>query len=283
MGAADIVPGVSGGTVALILGIYERLVTAISRVDRSLFSAIGQGRWADAAHHIDLKFLLCLGTGICLGILGLASLMHHLLEHQMERTFGLFFGLILASTVIVAKMVERWTLLQVGSALSGGLFAYWLTGLVALEASPTHLYLFLCGAIGICAMILPGISGAFILLILGMYRYVTGLLKGFLSGQGSLESFLMILTFATGCLVGLLSFSKILRVLLDRAHATTLALLGGFMLGSLRRIWPFKSEDAEGHWTNLWPEPTTATLEIVGLVILGIVLVWFLDRQGRRT
>jgi putative membrane protein len=282
MGAADIVPGVSGGTVALILGIYERLVTAISRVDLHLFSLLRHRKWTDAARYIDLRFLLALGTGIGLGILSLASIIHTLLQDQMANTFGLFFGLILASAVIVIRMVERWTLTRGLLAAAGTLFAYSVTGMVPLEITPTPTYLFICGMVGICAMILPGISGSFLLLILGTYHHITGTLKAIVRGQAGLAEIETVILFSMGCLLGILSFSKILRRLLERARLATLSILCGFMLGSLRRIWPFKETLKNDQWINLWPEVSQATFIVFLFMFLGVVAVLLLDRISKK-
>jgi putative membrane protein len=243
MGGADIIPGVSGGTVALILGIYQRLVTAISRFDLTFVAHLRSYRLRAAAAHVDLRFLAFLGLGIATGVVGLASTMHWLLEHHLERTFAAFFGMILASAFLVGRMVERWNVVSVATLGIATVFAYWLVGLPFLENPPDSvLYLFLCGAIAICAMILPGISGAFILLILGKYYFVTGVLRSFASLDFSWEGLTTVVVFGAGATVGLLSFSRVLRFLLTSFHATTMAALAGFMLGSLRKIWPFKTD-----------------------------------------
>ena len=287
MGGADIVPGVSGGTVALILGIYERLVTAISHVDLTLLAAVRERRIADAARHIDLRFLIALIAGIGIGVLGLAGLMHHLLEHEMDSTFGAFFGLILASTLVVARMIENWNPTTVIAAIAGAIFAFWLTGQVPVVASPSVLYIFFSGMIAICAMILPGISGSFILLILGMYYHVTGVLKGIGTGDLTGEGITTLLAFGAGALVGILTFSKILKVLLEKAQSLTMAVLCGFMFGSLRKIWPFKVEDSatvmkefkEKIFLNVapWEAPGSVWFPIL-FAVLGFVLVMLLDR-----
>ena len=242
MGGADIIPGVSGGTVALILGIYERLLGALGNFDLTLVQLVRHGRWRQAGEHIDLRFLLALGAGIATGIVGLASTMHYLLRYHSEVTWAFFFGLILGSTYLVARWVRPCSASAVFAAIAGAAFAYWLVGQLPTTPPPGYWYVFVCGAVAICAMILPGISGAFILVIMGMYFHVTGILKETLGGNVSLESLLMIAIFGAGCGVGLLSFSKFLRWLLHRHEALTMATLGGFMLGSLRKIWPFKQD-----------------------------------------
>jgi putative membrane protein len=293
MGAADIVPGVSGGTVALILGVYERLVTGISRVDMELISEVRAGRFASAGRHLDLRFLFALGLGIGVGVVGLAGPMHYLLEHEMATTFGAFFGLILASTLIVARLIQNWNPTTMFAAMAGAVFAYWLTGQVPVVADPSALYIFFCGMIAICAMILPGISGSFILLILGMYFHVTGVLKGFATGAVTVEGLMTVASFGAGAVIGLISFSKILRVLLERAQSLTMAVLCGFMFGSLRRIWPFKVEDTatlakefkEKVFFNVlpWETPDSVSVPVVLVAVgLGFVLVQILDRISTR-
>jgi putative membrane protein len=252
MGGADIIPGVSGGTMALILGIYERLVTAISHFDLTLLRHLRGRRWQSAVEHFDLRFLIALGSGILIGIGGLASLMHHLLEHYALPTWSLLFGLIVASAWLVGMMVNRWTPAAIIGAFAGAGFAFWLVGQLPAVPPEGYGYLFFCGMVAICAMILPGISGAFILVILGMYFHVTGVLKDFLHGNLSLANFLTIFVFVSGCAVGLLSFSKLLRWLLARHGTVTMAVLCGFMAGSLRKIWPFK-EDATLQYLDQLP------------------------------
>lgn len=289
MGAADIVPGVSGGTVALILGIYERLVTAISRFDLEAADLVRRGAWREAAEHVDLRFLVALGAGIGIGLASLAGLMHYLLEHEMSATFGAFFGLILASSLIVARLVERWGAGEIAGAAAGAAFAYWLTGLVPAQADMSYGYLFLCGMIAICAMILPGISGAFVLLILGVYYDVTGVLKGLAAGDVTVAGVLVVVVFAAGAATGLLGFSKLLRWLLEHFHSKTMAVLCGFMLGSLRRIWPFKVEIgfAPGRefrdrvFANVAPwNFDGGVVAPLLLCIAGIALVLALERIG---
>ncbi len=243
MGAADIIPGVSGGTVALILGIYNRLVTAISHVDTTFFGHLRGRQWQAAARHIDLRFLLALGCGIATGILALGSAMHWLLEHRLQYTLAAFFGLIAASSLLVGRMIERWTPATIGLLAGGVLLALWIVTQPALQHPPEALwYVFVCGVVGICAMILPGISGAFILLILGKYHDITGIIKDTLKLHITTHNVLTVLVFVCGCAIGLILFSKCLRWLLARHESQTMAVLCGFMLGSLWRIWPFQRD-----------------------------------------
>ena len=242
MGGADIIPGVSGGTMALVLGIYRRLVVALSHVDRQLLALLRGAQWRAAAEHLDLRFAFGVGLGILLGIGCLASIMHTLLEQYALPTWSFLFGLILGSSVLVARMIPRWSLATLLALAAGATFAYWVVGQLPTSPPAGKWYFFVSGGIAICAMILPGISGAFILLLLGSYFEVTGILKDLLRLRIGAEDLAKLVTFSVGCLVGLLSFSKLLRWLLDRWESVTLAVLCGFMLGSLRKIWPFKTD-----------------------------------------
>ncbi|MCG8450599.1 MAG: DUF368 domain-containing protein [Pirellulales bacterium] len=292
MGGADIIPGVSGGTVALILGIYQRLVTAISHADGHLLSLLVQRQWRTAAEYLDLRFLVGLGVGILTGIGCLAGLMHTLLGEYRSFTLAVFFGLILGSSLIVARMVQpRGTGQGFGyvvlAAAAAG-FAYWLVGLDQFRFHDHLGYFFGCGAIAICAMILPGISGAYILWLLGAYVAVTGIIHSVLSLQVTQREFVSLVVFACGCAVGLVSFSKLLKWLLEHARAPVMAILGGFMIGSLRLMWPFqhdltpekelKFKEFETYVPVSWDHEITACL----LLAVGATLaVSLLERWGR--
>lgn len=293
MGGADIIPGVSGGTVALILGIYGRLVTAISRVDGTLVSHVRHHRWREAASYLDLRFLIPLGIGIGGGVAALGTVMHVLLEQYLQFTLAAFFGLIGASCYLVSKLVTRWRGLEVIFTFAGALFAVWLVSRPVLSSPPDELwYVFLCGAVAICAMILPGISGAFILLIMGKYHDITGIIKDVLHLELSGQSLLTVSVFALGCLIGLLSFSKLLKWLLSGHGSMTMAVLCGFMAGSLYKIWPFQIDTtpdvAEFKHKVFQPRPLSdipldGTLLLTVLTaLLAAAVVVALDRVGRR-
>ena len=243
MGAADIIPGVSGGTVALILGIYTRLVTAISRCDRRFLTLLSQRQWQAAAEHIDLRFLVALAAGIGCGVVALGSIMHTLLEDYQQQTLAVFFGLIVGSCLLVGRLVGRWRGLEFVLLALGAAGALWLVRQPVLSSPPDSLwYIFACGVVAICAMILPGISGAFILLILGRYHEITGYIKSALHLELTLQAILTIAVFGIGCVTGLLAFSKCLRWLLSRHSSETMAALCGLMAGSLWKIWPFQRD-----------------------------------------
>ena len=249
MGGADIIPGVSGGTVALVVGIYERLVTAISHFDLQLLKHVSQRQWRSAAAHVDLRFLLALGAGIILGILTFGSLMNQLLTTEATRSLTLagFFGAILASCVIVFRIVQWKSSAELGFYLfleiAAMAIAFGLTRIsVRTGEEPALWYIFSCGVVAICAMILPGISGAFILLILGVYVHLTDYIRGIPRGEISPETVTTIAVFATGCAIGLISFSKVLRWLLGHHQSATMAVMCGLMLGALNKIWPFQND-----------------------------------------
>lgn len=292
MGGADIIPGVSGGTVALILGIYDRLVTAISHFDLTFLGHVRRREWAAAARHIDLVFLVLLGSGIASGIVLLAGTMHWLLENELQHTYAAFFGMILASCLIVWRMIKRPGVDIVALSIAGAVGAYWLVGLPFLENPPIGpVYIFACGVIAICAMILPGISGSFILVLLGAYSIITGTLRELLKGQLSDETWYLPI-FAAGCGIGLLGFTKFLKWLLVRYEAPTMAALFGFMLGSLRKIWPYK-KDLNPEATsfddrvleNILPDFSSMDdgLSLVIMVAAGgfVLLLEFLSHHGR--
>lgn len=241
IGSADIVPGVSGGTVALIVGIYTRLVTAISRVDGKTLRLVLEGKWSEAFERIDGRFLIGLVLGILTAILTVSSLIHFLLENKREGTFAAFFGMILGSSILVIRMVEDWTWLRGAGVAVGAMGAYFFVGLPQFQNPPQFepWYLFICGAFAICAMILPGVSGSFLLLILGAYSQALTLLSRLKSFSVSTNDMLCIIALGSGIVIGIVSFTKVLRWLLAHYEAITLAVLGGFMIGSLRRLWPF--------------------------------------------
>ena len=283
MGSADVVPGVSGGTIALIVGIYPRLIRAIGSFDAEFLRLAAKRDFEGAARHIDLRFLAALGSGIALAILTLAKAVTWLILNKPVTTWSLFFGLILGSTMIVVALVPRWSAPRLLAAAAGAAAAYWISGLLPGETGGGLPALFASGMVAICAMILPGISGAFVLVLLGKYRIVLEALH-----QRDLA---VIVVFSAGCAFGLIAFTKLLRALLARWEATTMAFLCGLMIGSLRKIWPFKM-DASGQelleakrriQINFLPAAFDATaFWALGLVIAGVLLVLGIEKLARR-
>jgi len=256
MGCADVVPGVSGGTVALVLSIYERLVTAISHFDLTLAGHLRNRRFNDASDHVDLRFLVSLAFGIGAGIIGMTTVMNSLLTNEVTRsmTLAAFFGLIAGSAVMVLTLIRARTkshaLACALSGAAGATFAFWLTTLENAARDPSYAYVFVCGSVAICAMILPGISGAMILLIMGVYIHLTEIPRNLMHGQHVTEGLLTVLVFGTGAAISLVLFSKFLRWLLARYHAGTMAALCGLMVGALPKLWPFQ-EDQTPHIEKL--------------------------------
>ena len=231
MGAADVVPGVSGGTIAFISGIYDELLRSIASVPEALAQLL-RGRIKAAWQTANATFLLVLLAGILTSILSLARLITYLLAHHPVPVWSFFFGLILVSVYFVGRDIGRWNWSRCLSFLLGLAFAYWITVAAPIQWGSDPLTLFFAGAIAICAMILPGISGSFILLLLGLYASVLGAVK-------SLD-LAVLAVFAAGCLVGLLSFARLLSWMLSHWRDLTLAFLTGLMLGSLNKVWPWK-------------------------------------------
>ena len=232
MGAADVVPGVSGGTIAFISGIYEELIGSINQISPKLFKTLKDSGLQAAWTQVNGNFLLSLLLGIAVSVVSLAKVIRHLLENQPILIWSFFFGLVLASIIYVGKKISRWYLGTIVLMLLGGVLAYYITTLTPQEAEVTYPFVFLSGALAICAMILPGISGSFILLLLGMYKPVLDAIH--------YRDFGLIAVLMAGAVIGLLSFSKLLKWLFDHYENLTLAVLTGFIIGSLNKIWPWK-------------------------------------------
>lgn len=277
MGAADIVPGVSGGTMAFIMGIYESLLNAIKSFNLDAIKLALGFKIKEFAEHTSLRFLIALGLGLLTAIFALSSLLEGWLATQPTFVFAFFGGLVLASVLTIGVKI-KWSMNAIIALLVGGVAAFIIVGLPTIGEQLGHSYpvLFVCGAIAICAMILPGISGSFILLILGQYDYILGAVK-------SLD-ILTLISVALGCLVGILGFSRILSWLLKHYENTTIALLVGFMVGSIRLI--------VHRATNLVDEATLVaspielgTQDIVIALLfalVGFLLVNFIDHLQSR-
>jgi putative membrane protein len=284
MGSADVIPGVSGGTIALVTGIYEELIEALKSLDSKM---IRKGLRLDlkgALAGIHVRFLLALFAGIGIAIISLARLMNHLLNHYPVFTWSLFFGLIAASILVIGRQVPIWTPRTGISLMVGTVVAAFIVNLMPVTTPDGHWFIFLCGIIAICAMILPGISGAFILLILGKYEFITGTLRNpFLPPH-----LIIIIVFCLGCLVGLLSFARLLSYLLQNFRHATLAFLTGLMAGSMQKIWPWKellqTKIISGKLHVIWGSnimPQTLNSEVwiaLGLALIGFIMVLIIER-----
>lgn len=232
MGAADAVPGVSGGTIAFITGIYEELIATLSGINLSLIKTLQKRGLAAFWKQLNGNFILALIVGIAVSFLSFMKIAKYLIETQAILIWSFFFGLIIASILYIGKQIKIWSFKILIALLLGGLIAYFITTIPPLANNEHPFFLFLAGAIAICAMILPGISGSFILLILGAYKILSDAIHDF--------NIKTLFIFMSGALVGLLSFSKILKWLFKNYEDLTLAVLTGFIIGSLNEIWPWK-------------------------------------------
>ena len=232
MGAADVVPGVSGGTIAFITGIYERLLNAIKSVDLEALKLLSKFQWLAFWRKIDGAFLLPLVLGIGVSLVVLSSQVEYLLNTYPIQLWSFFFGLIVISAIWVAREVKQWRPATILISLIGIGIAYSITVLSSAQTPEHFWFIFLCGMIAICAMVLPGISGSFILILLGKYVFIITALNE--------RNFWVLGVFALGCLVGLLSFARVVSWLLNKYHDLAIALLAGFMVGSLNKVWPWK-------------------------------------------
>ena len=232
MGAADVVPGVSGGTIAFISGIYEELIGSINNIKPQLISVWRKDGFKAFWRQLNGNFLVALFLGIFISVLSLAKFLSWLLENEPILLWSFFFGLVTASILLVGKEIKNWSAMTVITLIAGAALAYFITELPPNENVDSLPYLFLSGALAVCAMILPGISGAFILVLLGSYKTILDAVHE--------KDIKMIATVAVGAVVGLLSFARLLKWMFKNYRNTTLAILTGFILGSLNKIWPWK-------------------------------------------
>lgn len=246
MGAADVVPGVSGGTIAFISGIYQELIDSIDNFNFSVIKGIRKNGLIVTWAAINGNFLIALLIGIGISILTFSKIITYFLEIQPILVWSFFFGLVLASIVYIWKEITKWSVKSIVALLIGIAISYYITIVRPTESPESFPYLFLSGFVAIIAMILPGVSGAFILLLMGSYQTVIGTINQFREGISSLnfevigQAMLKLMTFALGCIIGLKLFSKVLKWMFNNYKNTTLALLIGFMIGSLNKIWPWK-------------------------------------------
>ena len=232
MGAADIVPGVSGGSIALITGIYEKLLDSIKSIDREALGYLFKLEFRMLWSHVNGNFLLTLLVGILTSIFTLSKLITYLMEFHPIPLWSFFCGLIIISAIIILRDITKWTIGVVLAIILGTVSAFYITGLPPIGSPDALWFTFVAGAIAICAMILPGISGSFLLLIMGQYERILAAVSD--------KNIPVLALFAFGCIVGLLSFSRLISWLLKKHHALTIGLLSGFMLGSINKLWPWK-------------------------------------------
>ncbi len=285
MGAADVVPGVSGGTIAFISGIYEELITSINNINFSLLKTLRKDGFLATWKQLNGSFLLALFIGIGISILSLAKGIKWLLENEAVLLWSFFFGLVLASILFIGKQITKWNIATVIVLLISAFVAYYITSLSALSTNDSWWFLFLSGALAICAMILPGISGAFILVLLGAYKPVLDAVDN--------KDFKTIIIIGLGAIVGLLSFSRVLKWLFKHYHNITLAILTGFVLGSLNKIWPWKKilsyrTNSKGIKVPFQDESVSPfnfegdnqLLFAIGLMVAGFLTIILLEKIG---
>ena len=286
MGAADVVPGVSGGTIAFISGIYEELITSINNINLSLIKMLRKDGIKAVWNKVNGNFLLALFVGIFISVLSLAKFLSWLLENEPILLWSFFFGLVVASIFMVGKEITRWNMGSIAILLLGAALAFFITELPASDNVDSLPYLFLSGALAICAMILPGISGAFILVLLGSYKTILDAVHE--------RDFKIIFTVGIGAIFGLLSFARLLKWMFNHYKNITLALLTGFILGSLNKIWPWKKvleTKTFGDKTivvddmNVLPgafEGDSKLMLALVLAILGFSLIFILERLASK-
>jgi len=302
MGSSDIVPGVSGGTMAFILGIYEELINSIRTFGRPDFiRAVFRLQIKEIFRLVNWKFLLALGLGIFIAVVTLAGILESLLINRPVFVWSFFFGLVLASVFVVSKRIKRWTLPLGVALVIGAAAAFSLVGIVPLQTPTSWWFLMLSGALASTALILPGISGAFILVLLGKYQFALGVVNDLRAGD--ISGFVPLFFIGLGAVLGLITISQLLSWLFRHYHDYTVAVLTGFMLGSLRKIWPWKQDVAwllnelgekivgsDGQFVvikqlNVLPDlstPAGVTEFIIAVVLalLGIAAILAVDKLG---
>lgn len=288
MGVADLIPGVSGGTIAFIVGIYEDLLKAVSSINKETFSVFKQQGFFAALQTIHIKFGLVLFAGIMTSMLTLARVMHYLITEQPIFTWSFFFGLICASIPLIWKQIPQVQFFKrIAFLIVGTVFAYLVIGMIPVTTPDAPWFITLCGIIGITAMILPGISGSFLLLMMGKYEMITAALKN----PTNMANIQTLILFSIGTAIGLLSFSRFLKFLLEKFRVETMAFLTGILLGSLRKVWPWKevleSKVIRGKTkilreANIFPEVinTEVVLAFV-LFVVGISVIVILEFKSR--
>ncbi len=286
MGAANVIPGVSGGTIALITGIYERLINAIKSFDLASIKLLFSGRLKDFWTHIDGSFLLSIFLGIGISIVSLAKLLEYLLETQEMYTMAFFFGLILLSIYFVGKTVTKWDFSSILMLIVGTAAAVGIALLAPAGEDSSFLYVFICGIVAICSMILPGLSGSFVLIIMGNYALILRSI-----GEANTD---ILLPLALGCGFGLIAFSHLLSWIFKNYHNQTIALMTGFILGSMAIIWPWKhtltetivrdgkdpKEVVTGYEWFLPSMELNSTWIAVGLILLGMAAIWLVEKSA---
>ncbi len=278
MGAADVIPGVSGGTIAFIMGIYDEFVGSIASVNTEAMKLLAKGQFKAFWKHINGTFLVSLALGIGISVILLAGLMQTLLTACPIQTWAFFFGLIVASSIFILRGISGWRVREMLLVILGCVLGVTVCTLSPTQTPDALWFIFLSGAIAICAMILPGISGSFILLILGKYQYIMGAISSLAAGENFGQNLLILCVFLVGAAFGILGFSKFLHWLLARWNKETLIVLAGFIIGSLVKVWPWNNAEA------LAQAERTGSLQIgwaVFFALIGFCLVTGIEIAGK--
>lgn len=292
MGAANVIPGVSGGTIALITGIFERLINAIKSFDVKALRLLLSGRFREFAIHADIYFLAAVGIGILIALFSLARILDFLFRNYPVYIWSYFFGLILASVYFVGQTVSKWNTMVILSFVAGTALAVWISFLNPVSGNENFLYLVLCGVVGVCSMILPGLSGSFILILMGNYHLI------FIEAVSQLRIDVLF-PVAIGIVVGLIGFSHLLSWVFSRFRNQTISLLTGFILGSLIIIWPWKEAvyalsssgavllknnmPVVARYQPILPEGFSIEVLISVLIILaGVASIWLIEWAAAR-
>ena len=282
MGCADVIPGISGGTIALMLGIYEELIESIKTIDLAFLKSLINGRFKEAFDGVAWKFLFSLLTGIALAFLTLAKVISWLLTNKPVLINAFFFGLIIATVPVIARLIKKWTWINILIIALSAFLSFHIVTAVPINTPESPLFLFLCGFISICAMILPGISGSFILVLLGKYQYILDAIHNL--------DILPIIIVILGMATGILSFVRVLSWLFHRFHDLTVAILTGLVIGSLNKIWPWKEtlRTIEGRHGKIIPVEQINILPVntdsefflaIALIVFGFILATLLNKQ----
>lgn len=294
IGAANVIPGVSGGTIAFITGVYERLIQALSSFDGEMLGMMKRREFRALSQKLDLLFLIQIMVGVALGIKALGFILTPMFENYPKQTWGFFFGLILASIYYVGRMVTRWSpgvivALVIGVAIAGG-----VSMLPPAQENTNFFYLMLCGAVAMCSMVLPGVSGSYVLLLMGNYQLIMlEVVPGVL--RGDVEKIGLLVPIGLGAVGGMLAFAKLLRWIFREFHNVAVSLLTGFVAGSLVVIWPWKDaitevfrvgekekEKVTGYDWYLPDMGDGSTWAIIALIVAGAVLVFGIEWAGSK-
>ncbi len=284
IGAANVIPGVSGGTIALITGIFEKLIDSIKSFNLTALKLIFKADFKGFAKHVNLDFLIAVFLGVAVSILTFARVLDYLFTNYPVYIWAYFFGLIMASVFFVGKTISRWSfgvilIFIIGTGIAGA-----ISMLPAAAENSSFLYLFLCGVVAVCSMILPGLSGSFILILMGNYKLVM------IDAVNNLD-LMILLPVVIGAAVGLLGFSYFLSWIFKKYKDQTIALLTGFILGSLAILWPWKHEITKTFggkikvigYERFFPEHfNTEVILAIVYAVLGIASIWLLEKMAMK-